>query len=360
MQITCGQELGTLPSLRAVLRCNVHATIRSMENAIEADPQMAELIELWVNGFPAKDSLGGFSRAVRNSKRLAHRLQDKLGELEAIDHCAQSLSSWHFAPQRFNTMVENCEKILIHLPVVFEVLQECAAARDKNSAWAHKILQTCFHPRRLIQLAMLAEFCSAATAGAHEFDGKAAGSEKASRLAKASEGVDQLELRLNQLFSFRSMDGELQQPLTLNPAYSTGFVQMLQRSFDLKEPKAICANGSLLFFSPGHQTPEQLKELVAKELGAFQNVTELFLKGCKAEVDDTVGAALAPFNFSSWPKARSDAALCGSQGNMCTSAASNRWHGLMVCLSSRVLKPLAQVLDIPAGASECLSHGSHN
>ena len=68
------------PCLPSVLCCAVHATIRSMENALAADAQIKEFIELWVSGF-AKDSLGGFSRACRNSQRLAH----KLGELEAVD-----------------------------------------------------------------------------------------------------------------------------------------------------------------------------------------------------------------------------------------------------------------------------------
>lgn len=128
-----------MPALRAVLRCNVHAMIRSMENAVHADPQISELISLWVNGFPASDSLGGFARAVRNSQKLAHKLQQKLEELDALDHSAKCLSSWHFAPQRFNTVVENCEKIILHLPVIVEVLQECVAVKDKNTAWAQKI-----------------------------------------------------------------------------------------------------------------------------------------------------------------------------------------------------------------------------
>lgn len=269
-----------MPALRAVLRCNVHAMIRSMENAVHADPQISELISLWVNGFPASDSLGGFARAVRNSQKLAHKLQQKLEELDALDHSAKCLSSWHFAPQRFNTVVENCEKIILHLPVIVEVLQECVAVKDKNTAWAQKILHTCFHPKRLIQLALLAEFASAATAGAHQFDGKADGSHKASRLAKSVAWLKHLELRLNQLFSFRS-EGRVQEPLCLNSSYSKGYLQILQNNFDLMQSKSVCSHGVLVFFASGATARKELRQWIAEELGAFQNLVDLFMKGCR-------------------------------------------------------------------------------
>lgn len=270
-----------MPALRAVLRCNVHAMIRSMENAVHADPQISELISLWVNGFPASDSLGGFARAVRNSQKLAHKLQQKLEELDALDHSAKCLSSWHFAPQRFNTVVENCEKIILHLPVIVEVLQECVAVKDKNTAWAQKILHTCFHPKRLIQLALLAEFASAATAGAHQFDGKADGSHKASRLAKSVAWLKHLELRLNQLFSFRSPEGRVQEPLCLNSSYSKGYLQILQNNFDLMQSKSVCSHGVLVFFASGATARKELRQWIAEELGAFQNLVDLFMKGCR-------------------------------------------------------------------------------
>lgn len=290
-----------MPALRAVLRCNVHAMIRSMENAVHADPQISELISLWVNGFPASDSLGGFARAVRNSQKLAHKLQQKLEELDALDHSAKCLSSWHFAPQRFNTVVENCEKIILHLPVIVEVLQECVAVKDKNTAWAQKILHTCFHPKRLIQLALLAEFASAATAGAHQFDGKADGSHKASRLAKSVAWLKHLELRLNQLFSFRS-EGRVQEPLCLNSSYSKGYLQILQNNFDLMQSKSVCSHGVLVFFASGATARKELRQWIAEELGAFQNLVDLFMKGCRGEVEDAVGASLAPFDIDNWPQ----------------------------------------------------------
>ena len=66
--------------------------IRSMDNAVHAGPQISELVNLWVNGFPASDSLGGFARAVRNSQK-AHKLQQKLEELHALDHSSASTLS---------------------------------------------------------------------------------------------------------------------------------------------------------------------------------------------------------------------------------------------------------------------------
>jgi len=273
-----------------------------MENAVHADPQISELISLWVNGFPASDSLGGFARAVRNSQKLAHKLQQKLEELDALDHSAKCLSSWHFAPQRFNTVVENCEKIILHLPVIVEVLQECVAVKDKNTAWAQKILHTCFHPKRLIQLALLAEFASAATAGAHQFDGKADGSHKASRLAKSVAWLKHLELRLNQLFSFRSPEGRVQEPLCLNSSYSKGYLQILQNNFDLMQSKSVCSHGVLVFFASGATARKELRQWIAEELGAFQNLVDLFMKGCRGEVEDAVGASLAPFDIDNWPQ----------------------------------------------------------
>lgn len=291
-----------MPALRAVLRCNVHAMIRSMENAVHADPQISELVNLWVNGFPASDSLGGFARAVRNSQKLAHKLQQKLEELHALDHSAKCLSSWHFAPQRFNTVVENCEKIILHLPVILEVLQECVAAKDKNSAWAQKILHTCFHPKRLIQLALLAEFAAAATAGAHKFDGKADGSHKASRLAKTVAWLEHLELRLNQLFSFRSREGTAQEPLCLNSSYTKGYLQILEKNFDLMQSKSVCSHGVLVFFASGATARKELRQWIAEELGAFRNLVDVFMKGCRGEVEDAVGSSLAPFDIDNWPR----------------------------------------------------------
>ena len=54
-----------------MLRCNEHAAIRSMENEFAADPQVAELIEVWLSGFRTKESLGGL---VRDSETAARRV----------------------------------------------------------------------------------------------------------------------------------------------------------------------------------------------------------------------------------------------------------------------------------------------
>lgn len=155
---------------------------------------------------------------------------------------------------------------------------------------------------RLIQLALLAEFASAATAGAHQFDGKADGSHKASRLAKSVAWLKHLELRLNQLFSFRSPEGRVQEPLCLNSSYSKGYLQILQNNFDLMQSKSVCSHGVLVFFASGATARKELRQWIAEELGAFQNLVDLFMKGCRAEVEDAVGASLAPFDIDNWPQ----------------------------------------------------------
>jgi hypothetical protein len=77
------QEKGTLPSLRAVVRCGVHSATRALENSLAQDPRINQLIGLLVNNYSSGDgsNAGGLARAIRNSPKLQGQLADVMGKL---------------------------------------------------------------------------------------------------------------------------------------------------------------------------------------------------------------------------------------------------------------------------------------
>lgn len=69
------QEQGTLPSLKAIVRCGVHSATRALENALSCDETIEQLVALLVNGYSTgHGENGGLARAIRDSNKLRELL----------------------------------------------------------------------------------------------------------------------------------------------------------------------------------------------------------------------------------------------------------------------------------------------
>ena len=205
------QEKGTLPSLRAVVRCGVHSATRALENSLAQDPRINQLIGLLVNNYSSGDgsNAGGLARAIRNSPKLQGQLADVMGKLV----------SWGFAPQRFGTLCDCATAIILNVKHLFALL-----INMESSSWSQKILEA-FKPKSLLLLALTAELSAAAMRFVRQLD---KGEEFP--IAQTGRAVQQLEKELGDLFNFQNStdpDGSIRQPLVLNEDFTSGFVQIL-------------------------------------------------------------------------------------------------------------------------------------
>ncbi|CAE6934731.1 PFP-BETA1 [Symbiodinium sp. CCMP2592] len=267
---------GTLPGLKAIMRCSVHSGQRSLEKALSSDPDVQGLLQSWVLGFSdgSGKNPGGFCRAVRNSLKLQRLTAEK--QLEGVDESLRRLCHFGFAPQRFNTVCDACVNVAENIDAVCNVLSHLAAVDDALSGWATKLLQQCFQPEKKFN---------------HSLDGQHL------RLAATAHNLQQLERLINRLFDFRSPAGELQQPLVLDDAYAHGYVQRLQATLKLEQNKCLVVKQKMIFWHSGANR-NKIRSFVAKELGAIRNIAQLFVQGLKADVEVGVQASLSPFDVN--------------------------------------------------------------
>ncbi|CAE7241752.1 unnamed protein product [Symbiodinium sp. CCMP2592] len=267
---------GTLPGLKAIMRCSVHSGQRSLEKALSSDPDVQGLLQSWVLGFSdgSGTNSGGFCRAVRNSLKLQRLTAEK--QLEGVDESLRRLCHFGFAPQRFNTVCDACVNVAENIDAVCNVLSHLAAVDDALSGWATKLLQQCFQPEKKFN---------------HSLDGQHL------RLAATAHNLQQLERLINRLFDFRSPAGELQQPLVLDDAYAHGYVQRLQATLKLEQNKCLVVKQKMIFWHSGANR-NKIRSFVAKELGAIRNIAQLFVQGLKADVEVGVQASLSPFDVN--------------------------------------------------------------
>ncbi|CAE7276243.1 unnamed protein product [Symbiodinium sp. CCMP2456] len=267
---------GTLPGLKAIMRCSVHSGQRALEKALATDPDVQVLVKSWVLGFSdgSGKNPGGFCRAVRNSQKLQRLTAEK--QLEVLDESLRRLSHFGFAPQRFNTVCDACVNVAENIEAVCNVLSHLAAVDDQLSGWATELLQKCFQPEKKFT---------------HSLDGSHL------RLASTAHNLQQLECLINRLFDFRSPAGEMQQPLVLDDSYAHGYVQRLQATLQLEQNKCLVVKQKLVFWHSG-TSRNKLRTFVAKELGAIRNIAQLFLQGLKADVEVGVQSSLAPFDVN--------------------------------------------------------------
>ncbi|CAE7254732.1 unnamed protein product [Symbiodinium microadriaticum] len=287
---------GTLPGLKAIMRCSVHSGQRALEKALATDPDVQVLVKSWVLGFSdgSGKNPGGFCRAVRNSQKLQRLTAEK--QLEVLDESLRRVSHFGFAPQRFNTVCDACVNVSENIEAVCNVLSHLAAVDDQLSGWATELLQKCFQPERLLQLGLIAELaCAAANRSCRKFTHSLDGSHL--RLASTAHNLQQLERLINRLFDFRSPTGEMQQPLVLDDSYAHGYVQRLQATLQLEQNKCLVVKQKLVFWHSG-SSRNKLRTFVANELGAIRNIAQLFLQGLKADVEVGVQSSLAPFDVN--------------------------------------------------------------
>lgn len=303
------QERGYLPNLSAIMRCSVHSSIRGLENCLKADPRVEELVQLWILQYSSDKEHGGFCRAIRNSCKLRANLraaQEKV--LTTVDQQLSQLASYHFAAQRFNTIVELSQTIILNIRPILSMLLQCVAEQGRYASWAQKLLDTAMCSRKLVLLALIAEFADVACQHAHSFDNIKVNGQRQSTCARTASALNHLELRLRKLFSFRNGNNELQEPLVLNPGYQSGWLQTLQREVNLLEDQGVTARGKLVFWKTGAKTGQRLKTWVAQELGTLENVSSLYLQGLKVESDLPAASSLQPLDLEWW-SGRSDDSL---------------------------------------------------
>ena len=88
-----------------------------------------------------------------------------------------------------------------------------------------------------------------------------------------------------------------------------GILADFGKNFDLMQSKSVCPRGVLVFFASGATARTELRQWIAEELGAFRNLVDVFMKGCRGEVEDAVGSSLAPFDIDNWPRTGSPETL---------------------------------------------------
>ena len=110
-------------------RCQLHSAQRSLETAVKSDIRIAALLEKFVNGEQ------GFARKLKNSYKLQGKLWEKFGAVQNA----------FFAAQRFDTMKDCLQRLILNLEATISVLIDVAAVvHDQESkkwaSWAQSLL----------------------------------------------------------------------------------------------------------------------------------------------------------------------------------------------------------------------------
>ena len=309
------REQGTIPNLKICLRCRVHAVVKSLENSLASCPKVDELIKKWVLGFSTgKGEPGGFARALRNSPRLLQKYKDHHDVwITQLDETIAKMRKFHFefAPQRHNTVTELAGLVISNLVPIFRLLVELRVSDDADGKWAQRLLNEVFTSRNLLLLAMVAELSSVAVRFTRRFDGTQDMSGRASHVARTASWLGVMRDELQRLFRFRSSDGTLQEPLIFSSAFDKGYVQILQRDWNMLVSESILSNNKLIFYKTGASGRAELRKWLAEELGSIWNVADVFVSAVEAECDIPAAQSLQPFDLEHW-KSMSDDALPGT------------------------------------------------
>ncbi|CAE7766090.1 unnamed protein product [Symbiodinium sp. CCMP2592] len=297
------QEQDTLAGLRAVIRCNVHASTKALEKALQADDAASELINEWALRFSTQEETGSFARGINNS----HKMKETFQKLEGV------VANFHFAPQRFGSIASVCELVVLNITPIFRFLCGEAESTDRrNAKWACRLLKSVFKPERLLLLALLGELSSAAIEFSHRFDNlKDKQGSSLSHSARTAYFINQLEQKIERLFGFRSADNELRRPLVLHESYTSGYVQTLRTSWNFLSGQVKAVSGEMVFYAAGAGGEEQITRWVSTQLGVVRNIARNFLQGIRAEFDNLIAMSLQPFDLEWW-QTRSDDSLSGT------------------------------------------------
>ena len=312
-----GQESEGLQNMNIILRCHLHSAQRTLENAIDSEPRAQNLLDLLVRGSsPSTDvnDLGGFCRAVRNSYKLQHALSESVATMQGLQNVDTKLASLRSAPQRFDTIMQCCVTIAENTEGILRTLLCLETTDARKSKWVQKLLP-CFDTGNLIMIGLLAELSSICAKYHHQFDnaGGHGMRSNASRLARTAHWFQQLELALNRMFYFQSLDGQPQEPLVLSADYTRGYLQQIQRSTNLLVGEAVIQKGKMKWYRAGLRDQGHLREAVARELGSVHNIIKCYLAGLRLEHTQGVALALQVFDIAWWSEDRCDDTLQGPQ-----------------------------------------------
>ena len=238
------------PNQVAVLRCGLHMTQRTLENAVMSDEASKKLLhELIIKSSGAdRGDVGSFARAVRNSSRLKADLGSSIAK--AVTEVAELFQDTlppvaktgapvmpSSAPQRFDSMLVCLQRFVWTAPGCLRFLCHEAAAKSATSPWARDMLHFLLHrdgkasPQNLLLLALLAEFVEACSKFVRDQE---AGKGNRFHIAKMAANLRDLEAELDDLFEVEEKDGRPRLPRALCKNYVHGYVHVITESLSLE------------------------------------------------------------------------------------------------------------------------------
>ena len=300
--------MGHFKGLRAVLRCSLHKGQRSLENSLAADPRCKALVDNLITAYAAGneeaaggENLGSLARGLKNSTKFHQLFSDHVvAGFENLQATLSKLVSFRFAPQRFDSVLEVARLIILHVRPLVHALVHLSLANPNKTSWCSRMLGFFTGPNLLL-LSLICELAASASRFHHRFDDPGG---KPAMIAHNGCWFEGLVAELDKLFYFKN-GGE---PLVFSENFTGGFVQTLQRSYNLLVSESIIADGKLRFYRKGFKPEENLRRSIAQELGSIQNVVKAYLTAVDPG-DFSVASSLRPFDVEHWQKHCDDSAL---------------------------------------------------
>ena len=301
------------PNQAAVLRCGLHMTQRTLENAVKSDETAKKLLHelIFKSSGADRSDVGSFARAVRNSERLKADLGSSTAKAvtevallfqDTLPPVAKTAASVmpSSAPQRFDSMLVCLQRFVWNAPGCLRFLCHEAAAKSATSRWADDMLHFLLHrdgvasPQNLLLLALLAEFVEVCSRFVRDQE---AGQGSRFHIAKMAANLRDLEQELDDLFEVEK-DGRPRLPRALSKNYVHGYVRIITESLSLETSSMLVAAGKVAWYNPGDD--KTLQRWVLEELGSILNIKRGFLATLRSEIDHGVALALQPFDTKSW------------------------------------------------------------
>ena len=224
----------TAPNLKSIVRCAMHCAQKSLENSIHSSAVATELLSTLVYAYSSgrhgnESDMGGLARAIRNSEKLKDTFHRHVQAVTDVDKIFSQAHAMNFAPQRFNTILDMMQFVSLHAGPLISMLTEVHHGDPDLRKWSKKMLQA-LCPDNLVLCALLAELAACAAKYCHAFD--AAKKSRYTSITQTAALLLQLKQELHKLFSFQQGES-VQEPLCLSDKYSAGYLQILQRSYNL-------------------------------------------------------------------------------------------------------------------------------
>lgn len=287
----------TLP-LRHAGRCGMHAKQRNMENASDSDVFLQQLMDMLMrNKGDKKKNFGGLSRAVKNRDRLRMTFAadveseleqlvkdlDEIGELwNGPVHMPTGRHSLCAAPQRFDSLLEGLRSILLNIRGVVLFLVKL------KTPWAQALLDLIMQPEFEVALPALAEFLEIGRRYVHRDEGH---DPNKSNLINSWCNFLDMKKDLKKMFS----GDEDRPPFLASDKYTKGYYQVMQKSLNSLGDSVCYRAGMDVLFHRVLLTEEQEATSLAIFSKRMQNVCEIFLTACEADLHMAWDAALVLF-----------------------------------------------------------------